>query len=316
MRYLTYLLLGMVLVMSGTGCSTSRYYHLPSLEFDQIDYQYPIQTVKVRNLTVGMIDEGEGDALILVHGLGSNAKAWLRNIPAWSVDHRVIAVDLPGYGTSSKGDYPYSLPFYAQVLTDLMDELELTSATLVGHSLGGQIAMVTALEHPDRVGRLVLVSPAGFERFSEGEGQWFKDVMTVELVRDTPVRQIAVNLHANFHHTPPEAEFMITDRVQVRGASDFEDYCYAVTRNVAAMIDQPVHSRLDEIMVPTLILFGENDALIPNPYLHGGRTRDVATIGETEIPDSELVLIPGCGHFVQFEKPDETNAAVRGFLAR
>ncbi|MEZ4647258.1 MAG: alpha/beta fold hydrolase [Candidatus Eisenbacteria bacterium] len=325
---LSALALGMV---SLSGCATSRYYHLPTLQFDQVDYGYAVHRAEVRNLEIGYVDEGPGSGsrtgsgsvsgsgidstpLLLVHGLGSNAKAWLRNIPEWSKTRRVIAIDLPGYGLSSKGDYPYSLSFYAEVLTEFLDELGIEKVHLGGHSLGGQIAMVTALQHPTRVENLILVAPAGFETFTRGEGQWFKSVMTVDLVKETTIQGIAENLNANFHRTPPEAEFMITDRIQIRGADGFEDYCYAVTRNVAAMIDEPVAKRLDDIEQPTLVIFGENDGLIPNPYLHGGYSADVAHLGVEALPHAQLVLIPDCGHFAQFEKPVEVNSAVTGFL--
>ena len=117
-----------------------------------------------------------------------------------------------------------------------------------------KIAMVAAMQYPERVNKLVLISPAGFERFEEGEGDWLSGVVTPELVRDTSIRRIAVNLQANFFRPPAEAEFMITDRIRVRGADDFENYCYAVSKNVAAMLDEPVWDRLDQISLPTLII--------------------------------------------------------------
>ena len=219
MKKLMILLLGTVAIMVLQGCSTRQYYHLPAAEFDEIDYVFPTREIQVRNIKVVCIDEGEGpQALLLIHGLGSNVKGWLRNIPAWSQDFRVIAVDLPGYGKSDKGHYAYSLSFYARVLTEMMDKLDLAEATFVGHSMGAQIAMVAAMQYPERVNKLVLISPAGFERFEEGEGDWLSGVVTPELVRDTSIRRIAVNLQANFFRPPAEAEFMITDRIRVRGA--------------------------------------------------------------------------------------------------
>jgi len=315
MKYTHIVLLGGLLMTILTGCSASSWHRLPPLEFDQVDYRRPVKTAQVRNLTVGYIDEGRGPALLLIHGLGSNAKGWDRNIDDWARDHRVIAVDLPGYGYSSKGPYEYSMDFYVTVLSELLDGLGVDRAVWVGHSMGGQIALTAALERPDKVSSLVLISPAGLERFDEGEGHWMIHAVTPEFVRDTSTRAVAVNVHRNFYRTPEEAEFMIADRLQVRGASDFEDYCYAVSRNVAAMIEGPVRDRLGEIRQPTLILFGRNDALIPNPYLHGGWTRDVAAIGEREIPRSELLMVPECGHFVQFERPDVVNGAVLDFVS-
>jgi len=309
------ILLGGALMAIGGCASSGQWYHLPPLEFDEVDYVYPVRTAGVRNIELAYLDEGSGDhTLLLIHGLGSNAKAWLRNIPDWARDYRVVAVDLPGYGRSSKGYYDYSLPFYVEVLCEFLDGLGIEKATWIGHSMGGQIALVAALDRPERVSELVLVSPAGLETFTDGEGHWLSHAVTPEFVRDTTVRNIAANLKVNFYDTPPEAEFMITDRIQVRGASDFERYCYAVSKNVGAMIGSPVRDRLGEIRQPVLVLFGEMDRLIPNPYLHGGWTKEVAEIGREEIPDSRLEVFPECGHFAQFEKFEETNRAVREFL--
>lgn len=316
-RFTMILLLG-GLLLSTSGCATSRdWYHLPAAEFDEIDYVRPVRTAQVRNLEIAYIEAGEGNAetLVLIHGLGSNAKAWLRNMDAWGEDYHVIALDLPGYGRSTKGELPYSLSFYAQVIMEMLDGLGVDRAVLAGHSMGGQIAILAGLSHPERVDQLVLFAPAGVESFETGEGQWLRGAVTPEFVQDTTIRNIAVNLHANFHDTPEEAEFMITDRIRIRGASDFEEYCHAVSQNVGAMIDEPTTGRLDEIGQPVLVVFGENDGLIPNPYLHGGRTRDIGEIAAREIPDCELLMVPDCGHFVQFERPELVNDAVLEFLA-
>ena len=317
MRTLGYIFMGVVLAMTLQGCAASRdWYHLPPAEFNEIDYGYTMHKAAVRNIEVGYIDEGRGDVVVLIHGLGSNAKGWSRNIDALSREHRVIAVDLPGYGYSDKGAYEYSLAFYAQVLKEFLHGLGIEKATFVGHSMGGQTAMVTALEYPQLVSRLVLVSPAGFEKFTDGEGDWMRRAMSAKFVSETTIRGVAVNLASNFHDKPSEADFMITDRIQVMGASDFMDYCYAVSLNVGAMLDAPVFDRLGEIKQPTLVLFGENDNLIPNRFLHGGYTADVAEAGVAQLPDARLVMLPECGHFVQFEKPEETNQEILDFLRR
>ena len=95
MRNLTMILTGMVLLMALQGCSsTSGWYHLPAAEFDQIDYGYTMHKAKVRNIEVGYLDEGRGDVVLLIHGLGSNAKGWARNIPALAAGHRVSVCEI------------------------------------------------------------------------------------------------------------------------------------------------------------------------------------------------------------------------------
>ncbi len=180
--------------------------------------------------------------------------------------------------------------------------------------MGGQIAITIALKYPERVDKLILISPAGFEKFEDGEGAWMMNAMSPEFVKNTTVRNIDINLRYNFHETPPEAEFLITERIQLRGASDFDNYCYAVCKNVEAMIKGFVWDKLDQIQQPTLILWGENDQLIPNRFLHAGWTSGIARIDEEQIPDNKTVIFHQCGHFVQFEKAAETNAAILEFL--
>ncbi len=305
----------LVIVMALSGCATSKYYKLPAKEFEDFDYGFKVKKVKIRNINLAVIDEGKSDqVLLLVHGLGSNAKGWIKNIPELAKKYRVIAIDLAGYGKSDKGYYQYTLPFHSTVLIELLDALNIKKATFVGHSMGGQISMVTALNHPMRVDKLVLISPAGFEKFSDGEGDWMRKAVSAEFVHDTPIRNIDVNLKSNFYETPDDAQFMITERIQMRGAKDFDLYCYAVSLNVAAMLDSPVWDKLGKITQKTLIIFGERDGLIPNPYLHGGETYKIAKIGDEKIPDSKLIMLPKCGHMAQFEKSEEVNQAILDFL--
>ena len=311
----TLILILTTFIIMTTGCSTSYYYHLPAKEFKEIDYKFDVNYQKIRNINIAYIDQGNSDnVLLLIHGLGTSAKSWIKNIPELSKEYRVIAVDLPGYAKSDKGYYAYSMSWYAQVLTEFLTAMNIEKATFIGHSMGGQISLVTALNFPERVERLVLISPAGFEKFTEGEGDWMKSAYTVDLVKDATTRNIAINLDMNFYETPDDASFFVTDRIQIKGATDFEDYCYAVTRNVAGMIDEPVLDKLDTIKHKTLILFGENDGLIPNPYLHPGFTKDIAEFANGALENSTLVMVPKCGHMLQFEKAEEANSEILKFM--
>jgi len=312
------ILLLAALLMIAAGCaSTSEYYRLGAKEFNQIDYGFPVKYVDVRNLHIGYVDQGSGDqVLLLIHGLGSNIKGWKRNIPVLAEHYRVITVDLPGYGYSSKDYYPYSLSFYAEVLTEMLTKLGIDKAVFVGHSMGGQIAILAALEYPDRVSKLVLISPAGVESFEEGEKDWFRSVATPELTEDATTRTIDINVAHNFYNMPKEAAFMVTDRIQVKGASDFSMYAYAVAENIKGMVNEPTTDLLKNITQPTLVMFGEEDGLIPNPYLNGGYSRDIGAIAKREIPNCTLVMVGNCGHFVQFEQPAVANQSIMDFMGR
>ncbi|MBK8493400.1 MAG: alpha/beta hydrolase [Saprospirales bacterium] len=282
---------------------------------DELPYPYEVKKVELpEGIKVAYVDEGKGDqTLVFIHGLGSYLPGWKKNIEGLKGQFRCIAIDLPGYGKSSKGKYEGSMRFYAKIVAELIDELNLGKVTLVGHSMGGQISIVTALAYPDKVDKLVLVAPAGFETFTKGQRQWFREVMTANGVKLTTVEQIKINLAYNFYRMPKDAEFMITDRINMRTAADFDAYCYIIPQCVQGMVDDPVYEFLPQIQQPTLVLFGENDNLIPNRFLNPGATEKVAQDGAGRIPHATLHMVPKAGHFVQFEQPDAVNGYILQF---
>jgi len=298
------------------AAACSPYGNLTKMEFEELKYPFAVKFVKLNDgRKIAYVDEGEGDrTIIFVHGLGSYLPAWKKNISLLKNYYRCIALDLPGYGKSSKEIHSGRMDFYADVIKEFAELLRIKEFVLAGHSMGGQIGMVTALKYPEIVSSLILISPAGFEEFHEGQKEWFKEVMTVEGVASTSNQQIRTNVYSNFYNFPDDAEFMITDRIALKGAKDFKNYCYTVVQSVKGMVDQPVIEHLNKIKQPALIIFGENDQLIPNPYLNPGFTEDIAKAGHSKLPNSKLVMIENCGHFAQFEKPDIVNNAIRDFL--
>jgi pimeloyl-ACP methyl ester carboxylesterase len=296
----------------------SPYQNLAPMQSMQKDLQYPFE-VKRQLLSSGAevayVDEGGGSqTLILVHGLGSYIPAWKRNIMELRKHMRVIALDLPGYGKSSKGPWAGSMEFYVATVMELADSLGLEQFAMGGHSMGGQITLVAALTHPKRVQKLVLAAPAGFEDFHDGEKAWFRDIATPTLTLAVKPKQIQENVEVNFYDFPEEAEFMIEDRIAMRSAEDFEGYAYMVAKSIKAMVDRPVYEYLPQIEQPVLIFFGEADRLIPNRFLTKGKTETIAKQGHKRLPNSTLHMVPEAGHFVQFEQPEFFNEKVKEFL--
>lgn len=299
-----------------TACATP-YAKVAGLASMQ-DIEYPFET-KRQMLShggeVAYFDEGSGkQTIILVHGLGSYAPAWKKNIPALAQNNRVIALDLPGYGKSDKGPWEGSLEFFSKAVIELADSLGIESFVMGGHSMGGQITIVTALTHPTRVEKLILAAPAGFETFHDGEKEWFRSVATPSLTLLAKPKTIQQNVAINFYRMPEDAEFMIEDRIAMRSADDFEGYAHIIAQSIKAMVDRPVFDYLNQIQQPTLIFFGEGDQLIPNRFLTGGETRTIAEQGHAQIPNSILHMVPEAGHFVQFEQSEVFNKEVIEFL--
>ncbi len=306
-----------LIVFTALIVACSPYKNLTEMKSMQdLEYGYNVKYAELSNeTTLAYIDKGTGsETIIFIHGLGSYLPAWKKNIDELSKTYRCIAIDLPGYGKSSKNPHSGLMTYYSKVVAEFIDELDLGKVILAGHSMGGQISIVTVLHYPDKISKLILVDPAGFENFHPGQRLWFKDVMSPNLVRLTSVESIETNLASNFYNMPKDAIFMIEDRIAMRSADDFENYCYAVSQSVTGMVDEPVFDKLKHINQPTLIFFGENDNLIPNRYLNPGKTKPIAKDGAAQIKNSKLVMVPKCGHFMMFEKSEVFNSEVTDFL--
>ena len=304
-----------------TACSVR-----PNLQNDTSmeswQYPYPVKEISISDgISIAYIDEGprrtrnEQAVLLFVHGLGSNLQAWNKNIEAFRNDYRCIAVDLPGYGKSSQGDYPFSMDFFAQSLAEFVQKLELKSVILVGHSMGGQISTNMAINDLVPLEKLVLVAPAGFETFSAEEAAWFSAVLTPAVVQATTEEQIVRNFELNFAAMPDDARFMIEDRMTLRASDAYQAYCEMIPKCVQGMLAAPVFERLNEIEEETLVLFGSLDQLIPNRILHPSLSvSEVAQSGVEQLPNARLKLLPEAGHFVQWEAADALNESILGFI--
>ncbi|HCT70495.1 MAG TPA: hypothetical protein DF409_05015, partial [Bacteroidales bacterium] len=174
----------------------------PLKQMDDLEYPYAVKKVTLPSgPEIAYVDEGKGEKVIIfIHGLGSYLPAWVKNIEGLKSGYRCIAIDLPGYGKSSKQPHSGKMSYYAEVVEEFAGKLGLGKVILAGHSMGGQIAMVAALNYPGMVEGLILIAPAGFERFTDGQKQWFRNVMTPEGVKNTSAEDIQTNLAVNFYN--------------------------------------------------------------------------------------------------------------------
>lgn len=297
------------------GCAP-RYSGLEPIAPTEVWAPLPYQDATVDGIRLAYVDSG-GDkpVLFFVHGLSSYLSFWEYQLEAFTDDYRVIAVDLPGYGASAKPDAPYTPPWYAELLTHFLDEVGVEQATWVGHSMGGQISLTAALQHPDYVERLVLAAPAGFEGFKRGHGMWMKSYWTESRALEASEEHVRINFtQMVFNREDDGVERLIKERVRMGAHPDFEGTSVAVARSIAGMIDFPVRDRLGEIAQPALVVFGTNDKMIPNPVFNGGTTRRVAERGTDRLKDGRLVLLPGAGHTVHHDDAERFNRAMRAFL--
>ena len=262
-------------------------------------------------------EQGEGEqTLLFIHGLGSNHKAWQKNTPFLKKNLRCITIDLPGYGASSKKEYDFSMRFFAEHLISFIEQAGLSNLTMVGHSMGGQIAIHTVLLRQELIQQLVLVAPAGFETFTEDEGIWLKKIIAPPLTKSLSEEQIIQNFRANFYDFPSDAQFMIDDRMKLRSnPTDYSYFCNMVSQCVAAMLAEPIFNRLSDIHIPVLTFFGKNDQLIPNAFLHPKLSPQIiGKKGTSKLPNATLTMLPEAGHFLQWDQPTAFNQHLYSFL--
>jgi pimeloyl-ACP methyl ester carboxylesterase len=204
----------------------------------------------------------------------------------------------------------------ADVVRELCKVVGAERPILVGHSMGGQTALSYAIRYPDDLRALVLTSPAGFEEFSRREKDWLKRAITVRFIAQSDEYGIWGSVRkSNFHRWRPELEWLVEERVRVAQSPEFEGYAYANVKTVAGLVDNDfVRTSLDKVKAPTIILYGDRDELIPNPYLHGGFTSSIMRWGHDHIAGSKLVPLSGCGHTIQMDCPRAYNDAVLAFL--
>lgn len=270
------------------------------------------------SLSIAYSESGTGEEVILlIHGLGSSRLHWQQNLSGLSQKYRTIAVDLPGYGGSKLENVPQDsmLHFFSDNLLAFIDSLDINQVHLVGHSMGGQIAILFAYQHPERVKKLVLVAPAGFETFSEKEAHGIRTFAQNIFPHKISEEQIRKNFSQNFYSMPESAENLIQERIELNESDYYPTYTKVVIKAVEGMLDTPVAEYLTKLKPSVLILFGKEDQLIPNRFLHPQMsTEEVAKKGKEAIPNSELIMIPEAGHLHMVEQPEAFNKTLLNFL--
>lgn len=286
-----------------------------------LHYPTPIDTVTVNGRAIAYHDSGpdvasEALPILFVHGLGSNMALWRDALNTFSADYRVLALDLPGFGLSGKEEVPGTMPFFAETIAQFLDARGIDQVHYVGVSMGGQIGMTLALERPERIARLALISPAGIEQFTPEEAAAIKQMTTPEGIQSADSSAVEQSIAVNFAEWSPRFHWLLEQRLQLAQRDNFAQYAAANARSVAGMLDGPVLDRLGMLPMPVLVLFGAQDKLIPNRYLHASlTTADVADSARAALPEeADVRLVENAGHLLMLERPEVFTQTLRGFL--
>jgi pimeloyl-ACP methyl ester carboxylesterase len=253
----------------------------------------------VNGYAIRYLDYGSHDRkpLLLLHGIGASAERWVRVIPTLSKYFRVIVPDIIGFGYSDKPTVEYTMDFLIDFLVEFLLDLHISQTSLIGSSFGGHLATEFALRHNRLVDKLVLASPAGMMRTS------------------TPVLDsyIMAALYPTYDNAAKAFKDMAYNAAIVDEGTviDFVNRMrlpnakYAFMSALLGMRYAPrLQGRIGKIISPTLLIWGDNDRMIPMQYAKE----------YSEIPDSKLIIIKDCGHIPYIEKPMTFNKLVLKFL--
>ena len=255
------------------------------------------------------------NTIVLVHGLGSYSKAYLKNLDELAKYANVFAIDLPGFGETELRKFVPGIQSYSSVIDEFVTEKNLENVILVGHSMGGQIVATLAIyENPEWLKSIILLSPAGIETFSDNDRTWFSSVITPDLYLNLTDEQIKQNFNVNFYgvQLPEDANFMLEDRLLIKENKDnYFQYCNTIVSCIHAMLNEPIYDKISSINVPVKVLFGQNDLLIPNKILHPNQTITALTEKlKNEYPNVVVTLLDKSGHFIQWDRSDAINELI------
>lgn len=272
----------------------------------------PSTFVEVAGLRAHVRDEGPRDdptPIVMLHGTADSLHTWGGWTETLARERRVIRLDLPGFGlTGPAPDGDYRVERYVEFVGTLLDALGVSHFVIVGNSFGGWVAWEMALAHPDRVAALVLVDSAGYPLESQSVPIGFRIARVPglnRLLRSVLPRGVIESSVANTYGDPSRVTDELVDRYYELTLR--EGNRAALAQRFAAGRWAADPGRIRDLKLPTLILWGGRDGLIPLHYGEQFR-RDIA--------GSELVVFPDLGHVPHEEDPDATLAAVRGFLSR
>ena len=291
--------------------ATGRDYGNPDPEWRRVDWRRHLRRVSLPGADVNYVEIGEGEPIVFVHGLSGCWQNWLENLPHFGRGHRAIALDLPGFGASPLPSWPIEIPAYGRLLHDFCEKLGVDRATVVGNSMGGFVATEAVTATPGRFERLVLVSSAGIlntwspeERATATAWAWKRFGPYYYggarfIVSRPRARQLVFGPFVRYPNRLRDDLLLEQILGGMQRADGFE-------QGLRATLRHDIRDRLGDIDVPTLVLAGLSDRVIPVA---------AAVSYHRRIPRSRLEIFERTGHLPQLERPARFNAVLDEFLA-
>ena len=257
----------------------------------------------VEGVRLRYVRKGNGPPVLLLHGITSSLYTWKDVLPALAAHHDVIAVDLPGFGDSAVPSQA-SGDLIVRSVVGLMDRLGIERASIVGNSLGGAIAIAIAARRPDRVDRLVLIDPAGYNFAAADRPLLLRlaGALPAPVLEAVPVRpMVSLGLRQVFHDDRLVTHEKVAEYVAPMRRPGASAALHALLLGTG---DLGFPEVIRGVRAPTLIVWGRYDTWIP--------PRDAQRFA-ADIPGARVVMIEA-GHMPQEERPAETTASIEEFL--
>jgi 2-hydroxy-6-oxonona-2,4-dienedioate hydrolase len=270
----------------------------------------PSNKVKISGVNVHFVEAGKGPPILFLHGLGGSWRDWSANLPAFAAEYRVLAMDFPGFGESDKPEVQYSIEWLTDVVEQFLRVQEIDRVTLVGHSMGGVVALNVASRPKSRVKKLVICDAVGIGDKSE----FLAYSMSKKIMGPDTEWEFVESLLKNQFRAM--ADDLIEKQKPQTARDLFESLKMPITGNpllpmtpevqmTASIFDFDIRQKLASVQQPTLIVWGAKDP-VASPQ--------DASFLQTKIPSSILILFPGSGHSPMMENPSLFNQELRKFL--
>ncbi|NOZ04697.1 MAG: alpha/beta hydrolase [FCB group bacterium] len=256
--------------------------------------------IKINDINLYYEIQGKGVPVLFIHGLGSSARDWEYQVPAFARRFKLYLIDLRGHGKSDKPRSPYSIPLFADDLRAFLDALALKTVSIVGISLGGMVALQFALDHPDRLKKLVLVN-SFVELPVKTVRQKLEFWKRLFIVRLMGMRKMGEFLASRLF--PDDGQEEIRETFIERWAENDKSVYLNVFKSMAGWT---VKDRLEELTLPTLVVSGDRDytpVAVKEAYTKS-------------MPGARLAVISNSRHGTPVDRPDEFNRCVLEFLNR
>jgi len=290
------------------GCSSSP----ATPPWVELIQRVPLQTIMVKDQRMAYLEVGKGPPVILIHGFGGSMWHWEYQYWPLAHTHRVLIPDLIGSGLSDKPEIVYSPDVLLKFFLAFMDSLEIKQATLIGNSMGAGLAMAMALDHPDRVDRLILISgfPAHIESsIASPQYRRFLDhrppLWLARIGNHLSGRGTTERLLKELVYQPDLISTSVIERsFHNRQRAKLLTPLYSLLDHIQSW-DEQYGQRLGQLAHPTLLLWGQHDRVFP---------LEVGEQVKNLLPQAEWHIVPAAGHMPQWEQPQVVNPLILSFL--